>query len=206
MLQDGRFRCISCRPTIEVKADGEDHSVKGQRMTRLASKLWTITQFAKSKRKMARTSAMKSSQFLVMEYSDRRVRELEINHDENAKAPAGAHALSGSWQPLKMESISDRELLVTYKLEGEVFSMSRPTGQSYTAKLDGTDAPYKGDPDANGVAVKRISKTCSRKPAKLNGKAVSLARLTVALRWQVHDCLSKDLPAGSTNEFTMRKQ
>jgi hypothetical protein len=82
------------------------------------------------------------------------------------KAPTGAHELSGSWQPLKMESISDKELLVTYKLEGDTLSMSRQSGQSYTAKLNGTDAPYKGDPDTNGVALKRINKNTIEETTK----------------------------------------
>src|SRR5580658_9283878 len=72
------------------------------------------------------------------------------------KAPAGAHGLSGSWKPVKMEAVSERELLVSYKLEGEVFSMRRPTGQSYMAKIDGGDAVYRGDPEIDGVAVKRV--------------------------------------------------
>ncbi len=207
MLQDGRFRCISCRPTIEVKADGEDHSVKGQPYDTISVKIvddHTVREIEKKNGQNVSDEKLTVSgdgNTATDEFGNWKLTMTRI-----AKAPAGAHALSGSWQPSKMESISDRELLVTYKLEDEIFSMSRPTGQSYTAKIDGTDAPYKGDPDANGVAVKRISKNVLEETGKLNGKAVSLARLTVALDGKSVTVSVKDLPEGSTNEFTMRKQ
>jgi hypothetical protein len=44
------------------------------------------------------------------------------------KAPAGAQALSGFWKPIKIESISDRELLVTYKLLGGHLQHEPPHG------------------------------------------------------------------------------
>ena len=68
------------------------------------------------------------------------------------------------------QSISDKELLVTYRFEGDTFSMSRPTGQSYAAKLNGPEAPYKGDPDTNSVALKRLDKNTIEETDKLNGK------------------------------------
>jgi len=122
------------------------------------------------------------------------------------KAPTGAHELSGSWQPLKMESMSDKELLVTYKLEGESFSMSRPTGESYSAKLDGADAPYKGDSDTNSVALNRIDKNTIEETAKLNGKVISVTRLTVAPDGRSITVSVRDLQDGSTNQFVMQRQ
>ena len=207
MLQYGRFRCISCSPTIEVKADGEDHSVKGQPYDTISVKIvddHTVREIEKKNGQTVSDEKLTVSgdgNTATDEYGNWKLTMTRI-----ARAPAGAHALSGSWQPLKMESISDKELLVTYKLEGEVFSMSRPTGQSYTAKLDGTDAPYKGDPDTNGVAVKRISQNVIEETDKLNGRPVSLARLTVSLDGKYMTVSLKDLQDGSTNEFTMQKQ
>src|SRR5882762_598914 len=207
LLQNGRFRCTSCNPTIEVKADGQDQPVKGQPYDTLSVKIidpLTIREIEKKNGQIVsdeKFTVSADGNSVTDEFGNWKLIMTRI-----AQAPAGAHALSGSWQPSKMESISDRELLVTFKLEGEIFSMSRPTGQSYTAKIDGTDAPYKGDPDINGVSVKRISKNVLEETGKLNGKAVSLARLTVALDGKSVTVSVKDLPEGSTNEFTMRKQ
>jgi hypothetical protein len=75
-----------------------------------------------------------------------------------AKGPAGSDAISGSWQTTKMENVADKWLLFTFKVQGDNVEFSRPTEQSYVAKLDGTDALLKGDPDSNSVAVKRINK------------------------------------------------
>jgi hypothetical protein len=207
VLQNGRFRCASCSPTIEVKADGEDQPVKRQPYDTISVKIVDHQTVREIEKKNGQTV---SDEKLTVSADGNTVTDefgnWKLIMTRIAKAPAGAHTLSGSWQPLKMESISDRELLVTYKLEGEIFSMSRPTGQSYTAKLNGTDAPYRGDPDTNGVAVKRVSKNVLEETDKLNGKAVSLARLTVALDGKSITVSVRDLQDGSINEFTMRKQ
>jgi hypothetical protein len=207
VLQNGTFICTSCSPPIEVKADGEDQPVRGQPYDTISVKIVDRHTVREIEKKNGQTV---SDEKLTVSADGNTVTDefgnWKLTMARIAKAPAGAHALSGSWQPLKMESTSDSELLVTYRLEGEIFSMSRPTGQSYTAKLDGTDAPYKGDPDTNGVAVKRISKNVLEETDKLNGKAVSLARLTVALDGKSMTISVRDLRDGSTSEFTMRKQ
>jgi hypothetical protein len=105
-----------------------------------------------------------------------------------------------------MESISDKELLVTYKLVGDTLSMSRPSGQSYRAKLNGTDAPYKGDPDTNAVALKRIGKNTIEETAKLNGKVVSVTRMAVGSDGKSMTVSVQDAQDGTTNQFTMLKQ
>src|ERR1035441_8270277 len=82
-----------------------------------------------------------------------------MNRVAKTKRPAaGSHAISGSWQISKMESVTNNALMFTLRLEDDSLSMTNPTGQSYTAKLDGTDAPYKGDPGINSVSVMRLSK------------------------------------------------
>src|SRR5271165_1217159 len=68
-----------------------------------------------------------------------------------AKAPAGANLISGSWRAEKSEAPA-AVLTWTYKVNGNEITMTNPTGQSYTAKLDGTDAPYKGDPGTTSVS------------------------------------------------------
>jgi hypothetical protein len=114
--------------------------------------------------------------------------------------------LSGSWQPVKIESISDKALLVTYRLESDTLSMSRPSGQSYTAKLNGTDAPYKGDPDTNVVSLKRLDNNTIEETSKLNGKVVSITRLAVGSDGKSMTVSVQDVEDGTTNRFTMRKQ
>jgi hypothetical protein len=207
VLQNGTFRCTSCSPIIEVKADGGDQPVKGQPYDTISVKIVDYQTVEEIEKKNGQTvsdekfTVSNDGNTITDEFGNWKLIMMRI-----ANAPTGAHALSGSWQPVKMESISDKELLVTYELEGETLSMSRPTGQSYSAKLNGADAPYKGDSDINGVALKRLGKNIIEETDKLSGKAVSLTRMTVTPDGKSMTVLVKDLEDGSTNQFTLRKQ
>ena len=207
LLQNGTYKCTSCNPTIDVRADGKDQPVNGQQYDTISVKIVDPRTVEEIEKKNG--SVVSDEKFTVSPDGKTVTDEFgnwKLIMSRIEKAPTGAHELSGSWQPLKMESISDKELLVTYKLEGEYFSMSRPTGQSYSAKLNGADAPYKGDSDTNGVALKRIDTNTVEETAKLNGKAVSVTRLTVAPDGKSMTVSVKDLQDGSTNQFSMRKQ
>ena len=87
-----------------------------------------------------------------------------------AKGPAGANLISGSWRTTKLDNVSDNGLLVTFKVESDTLTMTTPTGQSYTAKLDGTEAPYKGDPGTPVYPSSGLARTLSRKLINATGK------------------------------------
>jgi hypothetical protein len=207
LLQNGTYRCTSCIPTIEVKADGRDQEVTGQPYDTISVKVMdhqTVEEIEKKDGQIVSDEKFNISpdgNTATDEFANWKISMVRV-----AKGPSGSHALSGSWKPVKMESISDKELLITYKIEGDVLSMSRPTGESFSAKLDGTDAPYKGDPDTNGVSVKRIDKNTIEETDKFNGKALSIARMTVAPDGKSMTVSSKDVQDGTTNQLTMRKE
>lgn len=87
-----------------------------------------------------------------------------------AKGPAGSSAISGSWRTTKVETVSDNAITTTYKVNGDELTMTTPTGQSYTAKLDGTEAPYKGDPGTTSVSVEQMGKNTIEETDKRDGK------------------------------------
>ncbi len=63
-----------------------------------------------------------------------------------AQGPKGSHAVSGSWKMAKIDTISDNGVVFTYRVSGNQLTMSTPTGQSYTATMDGVRrVPMKGD-------------------------------------------------------------
>jgi hypothetical protein len=80
-------------------------------------------------------------------------------------------------EPRRLESMSDNALTFTLKVEDDTLSMTNSIGQSYAAKLDGTDAPYKGDPVISSVSVRRLSKGTFEETEKRDGKAVSVRRM-----------------------------
>jgi hypothetical protein len=59
---------------------------------------------------------------------------------------AGAHAVSGSWRTTRFATISDNGLTTTFKADGDMLTMTTPTGQKYTAKMDGTEPPFRVSP------------------------------------------------------------
>jgi hypothetical protein len=84
--------------------------------------------------------------------------------------------------------------------------MNSPTGQSYTAKLDGTDAPYKGDPGVTSVSVKRMGETSFEETDKRDGKVISVAKITVAPDGKSMTIAVADKLHGTTSEFSAMKQ
>jgi len=207
LLQNGTFKCTSCSPIVDVRADGKDQPVKGQPYDTISVKIVdprTVKEIEKKNDQVVsdeKLTVSKDGTAAIDEFGNYKLIMRRVE-----KAPTGAHELSGSWQPLRMESISDKELLVTYKLVGGFFSMSTPTGESYSARLNGVESPYKGDSDANGVALKRIDKSTIEETAKRNGKVVSITRLTVAPDGRSMTVSVRDLQDGSTNQFAMQKQ
>jgi hypothetical protein len=207
LLQNGTYRCTSCIPTIDVKADGQDQQVTGQLYDTISVKVinhQTVEEIEKKN-----SQVVSDEKFTVSPDGNTATDEFanwKVSMVRVSKGPPGSHALSGSWKPLKMESISDKGLLITYKIEGDTLSMSRPTGESYTAKLDGTDAPYQGDPDTNGVSVTRIDEHTIEETDKLNGKAFNISRMTLARDGKSMSVSSKDLQDRTTNQLTMHKE
>ena len=84
--------------------------------------------------------------------------------------------------------------------------MSSPTGQGYTAKLDGTDAPYKGDPGTTSVSVKRLGKNGFEETDKRDEKVISVARNTVSADGKTLNVVIDDMLHGTTSEFVAQKQ
>jgi hypothetical protein len=84
------------------------------------------------------------------------------------------------WRPGKLEGLSENAMDVTYKATGDTLSMSDNAGNSYTAKLDGKDYPYKGDAGITAVAVRKIDARTIEESYKRNGKTIAVTRLTVA--------------------------
>jgi hypothetical protein len=58
--------------------------------------------------------------------------------------------------------------------------MSAPTGQSYTAKLDGEDHLVKGEYGYNSVSLRLVNDRRIEETHKLDGKVVEVVKMTVS--------------------------
>jgi hypothetical protein len=218
LLQDGMYHCKTCAPPIDIKADGQDQKVTGHpyydTMSIKVVDDRTIEETDKKNGKTVDISKMTVSpdgSTLTFEFTDSSATSADPvtgrgEETRVAKGPAGSHAISGSWRVTKMESVSDNGLTFTYKIEGDSLTMTSPTGQTYTAKLDGTNAPYKGDPGITSVSVKRLGKNTMEETDRRDGKVISVARMTVAADGKTMTIAVNDKLHGTTSQFVAMKQ
>ena len=123
-----------------------------------------------------------------------------------AKGPEGSNAISGSWRTTKIEGLSANAIVWSYKVTGDEITMTNPTGQSYTAKLNGTEAPMKGDPGVTSVSVKMRGKDTLEETDKRDGKVISIFKMTVASDGKTAKATADDKLQNRTTEFDVMKQ
>ena len=191
VLKDGMYSCKTCAPAYTIKADGTDQPVTGHPyFDTIAIKVvddHTIQETDKKAGKTVTTSSVtvapdgKTATFEFTDSSNSNGAPItgKGTSKQVAKGPAGSHATSGSWITTSFASLSDNGVTLTYKTDGDMLTMTTPTGQTYTAKTDGTDAPYKGDPGLTSVTVKMTGKRTMVETDKRDGKVIG--RITSTL-------------------------
>jgi hypothetical protein len=92
---------------------------------------------------------------------------------------AGAHLLSGTWKVVELDLLNHDED-TTYRIVDDSLTMSDRMGRSYTARLDGSIAPYHGDPRFTGVSLRRIDERTIEE-SNLSGDTV-----VQVTRWRVN--------------------
>lgn len=218
LLQDGMYHCKTCVPPIDVKANGQDQKVTGQPyFDTVAIKVVDDRTIQETDKKNGKTVI--TSKTAVSPDGTKASFEFTDGSNTNAapvtgkgesarvaKGPAGSHAISGSWQATKLENFSENGLAFTYKVEGDSLTMTTQTGQTYTAKLDGTEAPYKGDPGITRVSVKRLGKNTMEETDKRDGKVIGVYRMTVAPSGKTMSIAVDDKLRGTTLQLLAEKQ
>ncbi len=189
VLNNGEFSCKTCSDPKPIKADGTEQKVKGDpnidsaTITVVDANTVTVTYKLDGKTvdtiKMVVAADGKSmvrddtSQygadptFFVERYTRR------------GAAPAGAHAVSGSWHESKLISASGPGIVVTYGMTDDGFTMSS-NGQSYSAKFDDKTYPVKGDPTRTMVNLKKVSDTEVIETDSQKGAVVEIEDMTVS--------------------------
>jgi hypothetical protein len=106
----------------------------------------------------------------------------------------------------KIENLSDNTTTWSYKVNGNEVTMNAPTGQTYTAKVGGPDAPMKGDPGVSSVSVKMMGKNTLIETDKRGDKVISVFTMTVAADGKNAKAVSEDKLSGKTTNFAVMKQ
>jgi hypothetical protein len=218
LLQNGMYECKTCAPPVKIKADGQDQTVTGHPYYETAAikvvSDHAIEETDKKGGKTVTTSKMTISpdgNTLMFEFSDSSATNAapvtgKGEETRVAKGPAGSNAISGSWRMAKFETLSDNATMFTYKVNANELTMTNPTGQTYTAKLDGTPAPYKGDPGTDGVSVKMIGKNTLEETDKRGDKVITVFKMTLEPDNKTAKITVEDKLHGTTSHFVAAKQ
>jgi hypothetical protein len=122
-----------------------------------------------------------------------------------APAPAGAHALSGSWQVFK-QSRSANSTIIKYKCTSQGFSAETPLGEKLEAKFDGKQYEMEDDPGHTMVSVKLINPNTVEQTNVRDGKIVFIVTLEVTPDGKTIHATSKSKEDGSVKTWTLHKQ
>jgi hypothetical protein len=217
VLKDGMYDCKTCAPAYTIKADGSDQMVSGHPyIDSVAIKVvdpHTIQETDKKNGKTVGTSTTTVA-------ADGKTADVEFTDSSNtngapvtgkftvkqiAPGPEGAHAVSGSWIVSSFSSLSDNGITITYKTDGDMLTMSAPTGQSYTAKMDGTKTAFNGDPGVTMVSVKKMGKRTLVETDMRGKKLVDKTTMTVSKDGKTMSVSSYDALHGRTTSWTNTK-
>jgi hypothetical protein len=218
LLHGDTYRCTTCDPPLDIRADGRDQKITGEPCYDTVS-LQVVDNRTTMETDKRGGKTVGSSKMTVS--SDGKSATIDwkgscnINGDvvretfilrRVTKGPHGSHSVSGSWQIVKRVNMSENAMIATLKLEGDAFSFSDPTGQGYTAKLDGTETPVKGDLSNTMVSVKRIGEDTIEETDKHDGKVVEVTRFTVSADGKTMTVSLENKVKGGTRQFVCHKQ
>ncbi len=218
LLQGGTYKCESCVPPYEVKADGQDHQVTGQPYFDTVSVRVVDDETVEfSQKKNGKIVATDKAQ--VSDDGNQLVDEFTWQPEASgkqqngkavstrvAKGPAGSHAISGSWRGEKLQEFSEEAMIVTYKSTADGLSMKVGTGESYDARFDGKDYPFKGDPGVTSVSLKKIDANTIEETDKRDGRVIFVSRLTVLPDGKTMKIAVDDKLHGTTSSYVFTKQ
>jgi hypothetical protein len=206
-LVGGIYECQTCRPPYGVLADGEDHRVDGHpRFDTLAIAVVddrTVRQVGRRDGMVtfeATTSISADGDTRTETWTaanlvdgvivpvtapmagppDVPKRPVQFVSSATRIGPrrADAHLVSGAWRVVALDLLNHDEDTV-YRIEGDALRMTDKLGRSFDAKLDGTEAPYHGDPRFTGVSLEVIDERTIEERDLRDGVVVQ------ATRWRV---------------------
>jgi hypothetical protein len=215
-ISEGWYHCVTCNPTFDVAADGQDHAVAGQSYDTLAVTIvddHTISTTTKKNGKVTaestRTVSADGKTLTVHSTSHPKDSDKALTFDAKAKrdgvARPGVHATSGRWI-VQQEKGSDEAFTTTFKVDSDQISMSQPDGENYTATLGGGDSPYKGAYGFDAVSVRLVNANTIEETDKRDGRVIDVNTMTVSPGGKMMTIVESDKVTGRTTTFTAKKQ
>jgi hypothetical protein len=217
-LKDGVYSCATCESKDKVKADGQDHKVTGNpyvdTMSVAVVSGSTIEEVGKKDGKVnfrdtktvSADGKMLSEKFEWHPAGSDQAANGTAMLSRLGEPEPGAHAISGSWKTEKYETMSDNALTFVYIPEGDGLKYKASTGETYSAKFDGKDYPYQGDPGTTAVVLRKIDNQTFEETYKRKGEVVGVARMTISPDGKSLTIVSEDKVRGRTDNWVAEKQ
>ena len=188
-LANGVYDCQTCTPPYKIKADGQDQAISGNPYydTLSVSVIDDRTVFRNAKKggktvieTKSFVSADRKTKTDVQIMYDMAPRPIEMtSHSLRVSAGSqGSHLISGGWR-MTDGDVSNHAEDTIFKVSGDTFSMSDKMGRSFSAKLDGTEVPYKGSDEFTSVSLKLVDDHTIEESDKKGGKVVKISLWSV---------------------------
>jgi hypothetical protein len=188
-LQNGLYICKSCDPPYSLAADGTDHPVAGDpefntRSVAIVNQ-WVVTKSAKGSGSVSVISrctvsedGLRLTELQTISGMAPKPFVIRMRSTRVAPGPSGSHVLSGSWHRVDFDMPNNEEDTALH-VKGNTLSMSDGMGRSFTAKLDGTKAPYTGSPEFSSVSVKLIDSHTLQESDLRGDQVVKISRWSI---------------------------
>jgi hypothetical protein len=211
----GWFHCVSCTPPFDVAADGQDHAVSGHAFSTVSV---TLVDAHTIKFVYKKDGRVTGDELDSVSPDGKIMTSATSNYPANGQVThataklkrvgvlsLGVHATSGNWQVLNFTD-TENDLLTTYTTNGDELTMTDPTGDSYTAKFDGSDYPYKGNYGVNAVSLKRIDARTIEETDKRDGTVVGVYKMTISPDGKSMTIVAHDPRNDTTSTFVAMKK
>lgn len=210
-IAQGWYHCESCVPKWTVKADGTDQPVTDQDVDTMNIKEVDANTVAVSGKKGGKAAF---EQTMTVSADGKTLTVKGMSHPPNSDKPVefttvlkrdgtshpDVHATSGRWLLVSGQA-SENGQMTTYKTNGDELTLTRPTGETYTAKFDGNDYPVKGSYGYDQVSLKRINERSFEETDKLNGKVIEVDTWTVSKDGKTLTAVAVEKPSDRTSTF-----
>jgi len=215
-ISAGWYHCVSCSPAFDVQADGQDHPVAGQSYDTTSVTIVDAHTISDVTRKggavdfeQTRTVSADGKTLTVKSTGHPQSGGPPTNFETIGKRsgtlPSGVHATSGNWV-IQKQSGTDNALLTTYKTNGDELTMTSPTGETYTAKFDGSDYPVRGSYGYDAVSLKKINAHTFEETDKRDGTVVDVSTLAVSANGKTMTAVDTSKLTGRVTTYVATKQ
>jgi len=215
-LKDGKYSCSTCIPPLTAVADGQFHPVADRPYYDSLS-VKAVDDKTVEFRRQKGGKDVSNNTLTVSADGNVLTNKFHDATTPNAPpidgtgtstragpAPAGAHAISGQWNPDRIGDYSEEALNMTYAITGNTVKQSSQ-GQGYTAEIGGPAVPVDNDPGGTTVAVTREGANGLRETYTRGGKEVGVATVVPSADGRSFGFTNTDPRDGSKVSFTSNK-